>query len=896
MKRLSGLLLGVAVALVGCGDNSVECGEGTAVNDDGFCVPTGGGTVNCTDGTMLDEETNSCVIDPDACQDGTVLIGEECVDPTAGLTVDVTEAAEPNGFDVGGEASVDPAGEFELKPIGQKVVLQGNLNPHADRDEDGAKESDFDTYLFQTEDPTLVEISVDGVGGAAGGFVIFGAVDGLDNWRRFGVNLTGDTSKRQVYLPGGGIYLLAIADTRSLVLGEAAGDPNNKYYVTVEKKAIPTATALTLTNGDVNHNGKITDGEVDFVTAPMDLGINSVDLQSFDSDFSGSLIVTTGLRIRSVTDESHSTSGDTPARANFGGVLAGQTTTFIVDHVINTSSAAVDYRLHVRTRGASALSTTGTAVSQGNKLPGPAGVTIDDVTYWYFDTNATNQLTGFNLAWNVQVTGAVYDENFVRVAAFTNFSATTRFNAYKGLLRTGAPGRFYFMVYAPAPSTAATTITATSTINAVTAAALSFGDTVTDAAPNATNGNAYTYARGGEAWQDIHAGADTASAGAQVRVFHPLAAFGRLGSYQTLTQAGAATNVTATDSTPLVFFGAAANNTNFRGLITPGLPDNLLIVASTAAGAGTYDLSTVAHDYNDEGNHAPPFAVSHAAQDLENALWQDYLIKTTPGSVVTITATPVNADGDLVIIQLDTPEAVVNGVDDNGDGAAETLEVTADSRGFVAFSVYDYFDTPGTFDIDIDVATPTPGYYTAATSATPWVNVCNAAGSVDVTPASTDDAVTAAITLPTGFDFFASPATAIKISTNGWLTFDTTVTDSAAFADPFPTDELSSGNPDGLVSPYWDDLVNVRICTQTVGTKFYVQWRGTVYGSSDTVATQAILDTADDSIEFVYAPYFGADGSFASAGVESLSGSQGTSLFYDEPVELAGTSKKLTHQ
>lgn len=889
MKRLTGLLLCVAAAgLIGCGDNSVECGEGTAANDEGFCVPTGGGSVTCTDGTMLDEATNTCVIDPASCQGGTVLIGSECVDPAEGLTVDVTEAAEPNGFFIGGEESENPAGEFQLKPIGQTIVLNGNINPQADRDEDGAAESDFDTYLFEATDPTLLEISVDGVGGAAGGFVIFGAIDGLEAWQRFGVNLTGDTSKRQVYLPAAGIYLLAIADTRSLTLGEPAGDANNSYYVTVEQKAVPTATALTFTNGDVNHTGRIMDGEVDFFTAPLDVGFNSVDLTSFDSDFSGSLVVMAGLRIRSISDESHSVTGDSPATAFFGGVATGTTTTFIVDHVINTSSAAVDYRLHIRTRTAAPLSTDGMAVSQPNLSA--TATTLDTYTYWYFDVNATNQLTGMDLAWNVPFTGVLVDEDGIFVARFTNFATATRFQAYKGLLRTNRPGRYYFIGYAPAPSTNTTEITATSTIAAVTPAALAYEAAVTDVAPNAFNGDAYTYTLGAEPWQQFIAAADAASNGATVRVFNPLTAYGRLGTYTTLDAAGTPTVATATDGSPLVAFIAGAANTNERGLITPGLPDSLLVVASTAAGAGTYDLSTEQHEYMDLGTQAPPFTVTHAAQDLSLG-FLDYLIKTTPGSVVTITTTPDDQE-DLVIEQLDTPETVVNRADSGLEGDAETLEVIADSRGYVAITVYDYLGSPGSFGIQIEVSEAPVPYYTIAAGATTWSNVCNAAGSMDVTPATTDDALTTNLTLPADFTYFAGAQTEVKVSTNGWLSFDTAVTTSAAFAEPFPSDFA----PNGVVSPYWDDLVNVRICTQTVGTKFYVQWRGTVYGTSDTVATQVILDAADDSIEFVYAPYHRGDGAFASAGVESLTGSQGTQLFYDEDIDLAGTSKKLTHQ
>lgn len=887
MKRLTGLLLSVAAAaLAGCGDDGVECGEGTEANSDGFCVPTGT-PVSCTDGTMLDPDTNTCVIDPASCQGGTVLIGGACVDPTEGLTVDATEAAEPNGLGFFGEDSDTPAGDFELKPIGQTVVLEGNLNPQNDRDEDGAAEPDYDTYVFEATEPTLLEISVDGVGGAQGGFFMVGAVDGLETWRRIGVNLTGDTSNRQAYLPAAGLYVIVIADSRSLTLGEAAGDANNSYFVSIEQKAIPTATALTLTNGEVDHFGRVTDGEVDFFTAPLDLGFNSIDLNSYDDDFTGSLVAMQNLRVRTISDEDKSTSGNLPASAFYAGVTAGSTSTLVVDHVINSGNAAVDYRLHVKTRGASALSTTGAGVTQTNKSVLPAN--FDEYTYWYFDTNNTDQLNGVDLTWSVPVSGTLVDEDGFFVARFTNLASATRFTAYKGLIRTNAPGRFYFIAYAPAPSTTTTDITATSTFATVTPTALAYEQAVTAVAPNATNGDAYNYARGGETWQQLVANASDGSNGATIRLFHPATSYGRMGTYVTQNAAGAPTTVTSTDATPIVIFTAPNNNTNERGVIMPDLPDTLLITAQTAAGAGTYDLSTEQHLYTDLGNHAPPYTDTQTGQDLSTIGFVDYLIKTTPGAVVSITATP-DALEDLVIDQLDTPEAVVAEADSGFDGDPETLVVTADSRGFVAFTIYDFFGAAGTFQLDLDIANANP-FYVVSNSTTAWANVCNATGSTDVTPENTDDALTDIVTLPPDFTFFAGAVTEAKISTNGWLTFDTATTSSLAFADPFPL----AFTPNAVVSPYWDDLVNVRICTQTVGTKFYVQWRGTLFGSSTIVATQVILDAADDSIEFVYAPYHRGDGLFASAGVESSTGSQGTQLFYDEEVDLAGTSKKLTH-
>src|SRR4051794_15275931 len=106
----------VLLASAACGDNSDQCGPGT-INLDNVCVPAaavcGRGTVLdmmtgscipdptiCGAGTLFDVTTNACELDPDSCKGGTIPINGSCQDPTAGLTVDVEEGPEPNGFGV----------------------------------------------------------------------------------------------------------------------------------------------------------------------------------------------------------------------------------------------------------------------------------------------------------------------------------------------------------------------------------------------------------------------------------------------------------------------------------------------------------------------------------------------------------------------------------------------------------------------------------------------------------------------------------------------------------------------------------------------------------------------------------------------------------------------------
>lgn len=866
---------------------------------DGVCVGTGT-PVTCTDGTILDSTTNTCVIDPASCQDGTVLIDGACKDPTAGLTVDVTEAVEPNALGVGGEDSDDPAGEFELKPVGgAAVVLQGNLNPHPDADEDGSPESDFDTYLFQVQTPTLVEISVDGVGGAAGGFVtLTGDNVSLIDWVRFGVNLTGDTSKRQVYLPAAGVYLLSIADTRSLVSGEAAGDANNKYYVSVKQLATPTATAVTLTAGSAQVQGTVADNEVKLYSAPMGAGFNTASLTTYNDNFRGALIaVNQSNAVRGTATENKSGVTNVPATLTLGGFQgATPSALLVVDHVINSAGAAVDFRLDVTQGNAQPIPTTSGTVMQPNPTDvGPASV--NGLALYYFDVNSPTNVIGLDLAFNELVDGMIVDENGTIVSEFSYFQAAADFfgtfadgfgwdawQAYKGGFRVRNAGRYYVAVYSPilAPDD---DLILTGFASTITTSTLTINTPVTNVAPNAFNQNFYDYSLGGEAWHNFSIDGDVDADGGYFYVFDKSSAFGRLNDLS--TDGGG----TGPDAPVVISAGSFANDPITQGLIAIGLPDTVLVGASTFLDDGTFTLGTAPRTYTNEGTQAAGANVTKTGEAFGGDGTKRYLIRVAAGSKVSVTVDPAAAL-DVSVSALDYDEFVLDSADTGALDGTETLDAFGDT-GYVALEVVSESGT-GTFDLTYTVTAPVPPVtgFAIAAGTTAWSNACN--GGTDVTPADRDDGTTAAITIPTGFTYYASEKTAVIINANGWLSFNTTDTFSAS-STYTPRRFPATGVPNGLIAPYWTDITNTRICTKTAGTKFIVQWRGNVRGDSTVVATQVILDASNDTIEVLYAPYHEGDGSFASGGVESGTGTQGASFFFDqEDAVVPGTSKKLT--
>ncbi len=890
MNRL-GLNVCVALAaLSACGDNSKECGTGT-IDQGGVCTPDGTGPI-CGDGTSLDPATGSCLPDPSVCGGGTVLVNGTCQDPTSGLTVDLEEGPEPNGFDPGSS----PAGNITLKAIDDPngFVIHGCVKPTQDF-------ADLDNYTLTVAGPTLIDITADGVQGLAAGFVTLGNDNDLANWERFGINLANDMSHREIYLPKAGTYNFVMSDTRSL-LGlvdgatdylEPAGNPDGTscYYVTLKHEAIPAPTTMPVPAGVVS----TFDNKVKFYSASMPTGF--IDLtESVNSAHAAPAFTLV------VNDQFHGV--DTSGDLLFSGIKATDTSVVVADFAYNYAIQPIDFALtFTAASSAEALPTDGSTLStttNGTSFSYPDFTTVNQL---YFDAAAADAIYGMDLTFSRTVQGAIVDQGGTFYGTFGGFGATNTFTTYKGLWRAPAAGRYYFVVFDPNDA-AGTALDVTGTVTAITPGAATVGTALTAQDNNAFDSNLYTLDVTNNVWDSFDA-TGTNTGNLAVTVLDPASAYGRLDAVALDT--GSTASVSPGSGTLIGGSGCPASRPgctfNFpaagglHGFITKTLTTtNVMIKINPVAptGAATFGFDAEPRVYTDLGAITAPNTTTNAGETVAAGAGHLYYVTTTPGNVVTITVHPTGTE-DPVLDILAPNESAVDGADNGGASADEVFTFTQGATGFTAFRVTDYNGVAMTYDLTVDVSPP---YYSSHTGTTAYADACSGGTVVPLIATGSypadDEGLSAAIAAPAGFTFFGAATTQFKLGSNGFISFNTGLSSALAGGSPMP-DGVGNVN----ISPLWEDLENVQICTKTAGTTTIIQWTGDEYFFTVPVEFQAILDTSDNSIEFVYGANNASDGTDLGGigGVQNAAGDQGT-MTGDGNVSgfaAANSSVKLTH-
>ncbi len=124
-------------------------------------------------------------------------------------------------------------------------------------------------------------------------------------------------------------------------------------------------------------------------------------------------------------------------------------------------------------------------------------------------------------------------------------------------------------------------------------------------------------------------------------------------------------------------------------------------------------------------------------------------------------------------------------------------------------------------------------------------------GSEILTSIDTDEGY-GNVTLPAPFTYFGTPMTAFSLSTNGFITFGSTLSDSYYTNDSTP----STGAPNGVVAVFWDDLdVDLgKNAMWRAGDRTIITWQDVgLFTSPSTTEINAQIHLLDNGIiEFHY--------------------------------------------
>lgn len=874
--KTSGLALLACAAFVGCGDNSKECGPGTR-DEDGSCVATCAqgtvlvgsecvpdGSVVCQQGTKFDPVTGTCVIDPAACADGTTLVNGACVpdDDLLAAAADHREMPEPNGP---GDANI--AGTFPAPALGASTTFYGCVKATVDEDADGNLDADFDAWIVQASAPMVLEVTTDGIHGLSAGFVAVNAdaanASTLGNYQRYGVNLTNDTAKREIYLPAAGRYAILVTDGRSLVLGGAgAGDDRTCYFATV--KHVPTPAPVTLTTPQTTATD---DGHVKLYRYTAAVG----DILDTTVTAVGPALDTAFVSFRGAALHRSSMTGANDAQPfdTIGGLNAGEEITLVVDAELNYGASPQQFTIDSNTLHAQALSTSGGSITVTNANDAVSPLSFTELTYSYFDVTAPGVLQ-FQVTPSIATDMVIVRRDLFTaagaldvVATIDAFGGTGRAAFDKELVKFLAPGRYYFVTVS---SAAGGTYTIASTIAAQPTTAVTYGTPLTGQTLTSGEG-LHSVDLASPVW--VQFGVDTTDWGANniEAAVYDLASEGWL---RTGTGAAAAGNVF-----PLVAATRAVPGLTF-GRITLGETRDLLVrtrpVTPAALGpAPVYSISVGdMPDVVDLGTITSGTSMQNLPSLRDTSPLQRFIAKVPTGALQISDA--IVATGNVRIRRFGRNETVLSTVDGGGLGVTENLFARqgAVPDDFVAWAVNNSTVDPSTATQTVTFVPPLP-----------FVDIC-ATGVVLPAPFDgTADDEFVAQTIPAGsFSYFGAAApTDLVIAANGFLAFGT-ANPTCSFGCFSNGAIPATTQPNGFVAPYWDDLQDVRVCRKDEAGKVTFQWSGNLFNSTTTVQFQAVLNAAGQ-IDFIYGPGQQANGSSATVGAENLTGTVGVLLSRD---------------
>jgi hypothetical protein len=892
MKRLHktfGVVVGSALAamsLASCGDNGVNCGEGT-VEKDGSCVPDG--TTICTGSLTFDPATGTCALDPSACKDGTVLVDGACQDPGV-VKVDATESAEPNDPKALNDTSPTPApnaGTIAVPAIGAKgFVIKGCITPYRDvRDQDtagnagdGILDPDLDSWLVKVTQPTVLDVNADGVRGLVAGFALLSEDANLNalQYVRQAVSITNDRASREIYLPVAGTYRLNIADSRTLLNSIAGpGDANTCYYATITQKALPTAKPIALQPIQTKYEGKVDQ----YSYTPTEAEVFTINAIPKSANNQAGLTV---IRNDEFSRLGNGDANDPTAFAFITNMKASDTIKIVYDPALVYSGAPVDVTLIAQPILATALPTNGALPLLSNVPNQGQAVGAFELNWTYMDVATANEIkhikvsSGSDFNWSVidaetlapVATGTVAG---LTPAALANANGSV--GADEAWFRFAASGRYYVLFYSPGTA-------GNYTLNAVQTVATLGTFAVGTPSMNVMLGNASRNSAFGtitsnENW--IVNSASSATFTGRIRLRRYLkTSTGRFDrdflpvSNQTLNKDG---------------------SSNIGQIVSPGFDAQIARVSDTGTPANdtsVFSLNLTRRDYTDLDTVVEGTPVNSAAAAIGAGATKRYFVKAKKGSIVSLVVTP--AGGAKVNADLLAPNEVSDGTFGGGGGSNTAFDVQATSvDGWIAILITNR-GAAGTVALGISAKTPAD-----------FIDACTGGGAVLTQIADGsgfglvgDEALTAAQTLPFNFSLFGQNVTSFKVSSNGWLSFAPNLPNDALYTKS--EFDIASPSLAGSIAPYWTDLADIVICKKEEASKVTIQWTGGTFGSlftpSVSVQTQAVIYKDQPRVDFLYGAIdkHASTGEDASIGVNSLDKASFVILGFEIPAVPADTA------
>ncbi len=168
-----------------------------------------------------------------------------------------------------------------------------------------------------------------------------------------------------------------------------------------------------------------------------------------------------------------------------------------------------------------------------------------------------------------------------------------------------------------------------------------------------------------------------------------------------------------------------------------------------------------------------------------------------------------------------------------------------------------------------------------------WVEI----SGVGTSPGSSDDANYGPFSLGFNFDYYGVTYNAVRICTNGFLSFTAT-------SSPYTNQGIpNSGDPNALLAPFWDDLNpsaggTIYYYADTANDRFIVEWYGVHHYPSGSPETFQVILNADGSILYQYQTV--SLNNSCTVGIENQSGTDGLQIAFNTNYLHSGLAILIT--